>query len=446
MLVRDKGAPESVLLIFSSWPRTGSSNIFLAQARFYLALGFQVRVLLASQIGWPTADQLSYWTEALSGSFTPAAIDIALPPWQRRVRRPQPFPLLRWHLRGHPSTLKIRAEHIGFGVLPETWWHDLTRSRVRLIHCNHAFNARLAETVRKELRRRSTQRPPLIIDTHDILARAPANTNPWTRGADATEELARDEFDLLKTADLLVHISESDFDYVRANMPANAHHFVPAAVADPCVRPIEDGTGSDFEFIYVGNANYSNGVSVAWFLRNLGSMCREHGWRVAIIGTIDKLMQETHPRLFDEFRAWFVGEVPDVRPFYERSKVVIAPSFEGTGSSIKVLECLAAGRALVATPDSFRGFPRAILLPRELAPAASPSEFLERMRLALQACGRWADVGRRLFLEHFTEEHYRARMSNAIERVLSSGTAPDIEPRRAFASALAADRARPGAL
>ena len=438
MLVRGEEGPEGVLLIFSSWPRTGSSNIFLAQARFYTGLGFQVRVLLASQIGWPTAQHVAYWTEALSGSS--AAIQIAQPPWERRIRRPQPFPTLHWHLRGKPSTLKIRAEHIGSGVLPEAWWNDLARSQVRLIHCNHAFNAGLAEKVRGQLMRRAAPRPPLIIDTHDILAAAPATTNPWTRRADTTERLARDEFDLLKTADLLIQISESDFDYFCANMPTKAHHFVPAVVADPRVRPIEEGEGCDFDFIYVGNANHSNSVSVAWFLRNLGPACRKQRWRVAIVGTIDKLMQETHPHLFDEFRAWFIGEVPEVTPLYEKSKVVIAPSLDGTGSSIKVLECLAAGRALVATPNSFRGFPRAILLPRELAPAGSPSEFLERMRLALQDYHRWGKVGRQIFLEHFTEQHYRARMSNAIERVLSSGVARDVKPCRALASALAADR------
>jgi glycosyltransferase involved in cell wall biosynthesis len=43
------------------------------------------------------------------------------------------------------------------------------------------------------------------------------------------------------------------------------------------------------------------------------------------------------------------GEVEDVRPFIERSAVVIVPLRAGGGSRVKILEAFACGRPVVAT-------------------------------------------------------------------------------------------------
>ena len=50
-----------------------------------------------------------------------------------------------------------------------------------------------------------------------------------------------------------------------------------------------------------------------------------------------------------------VGEVPDVRPWLARAAVVVAPLRVGRGVQNKVLEAMAAGRAVVASPQAFAG-------------------------------------------------------------------------------------------
>jgi glycosyltransferase involved in cell wall biosynthesis len=50
-----------------------------------------------------------------------------------------------------------------------------------------------------------------------------------------------------------------------------------------------------------------------------------------------------------------LGRVPDLRPYLDQAAVVIAPLRLGGGMRVKVLETLAAGKALVATPLAVEG-------------------------------------------------------------------------------------------
>ncbi len=49
------------------------------------------------------------------------------------------------------------------------------------------------------------------------------------------------------------------------------------------------------------------------------------------------------------------GRVPDLKPYLDRAAVVVAPMRSGGGMRVKVLEALAAGKAIVATPLAVEG-------------------------------------------------------------------------------------------
>lgn len=51
------------------------------------------------------------------------------------------------------------------------------------------------------------------------------------------------------------------------------------------------------------------------------------------------------------------GFVPSLEPYLERAAVVVAPLFQGGGIRVKVLEALASGKALVASPLAVEGLP-----------------------------------------------------------------------------------------
>lgn len=51
------------------------------------------------------------------------------------------------------------------------------------------------------------------------------------------------------------------------------------------------------------------------------------------------------------------GTVPDVRPFYSRTRVAVVPTRSGTGVKTTVLQGWAMGKPVVATPFALRGLP-----------------------------------------------------------------------------------------
>jgi glycosyltransferase involved in cell wall biosynthesis len=85
------------------------------------------------------------------------------------------------------------------------------------------------------------------------------------------------------------------------------------------------------------------------------------------------------------------GRVPDVRPFLDDAAVVVAPLRLGGGMRVKVLDALAAGKALVATPTALAGLP---VVPGEHALVAeSDAELSEALVQLLTDGGRRGALG-----------------------------------------------------
>jgi len=92
------------------------------------------------------------------------------------------------------------------------------------------------------------------------------------------------------------------------------------------------------------------------------------------------------------------GRVPDVTPYLDQAALLVAPLHLGGGMRIKVLESLAAGKAIVATSRATEGLD--IQDGEQIAIAETDAEFVARIvqllrnseaRLALAKCARaWA--------------------------------------------------------
>ena len=77
---------------------------------------------------------------------------------------------------------------------------------------------------------------------------------------------------------------------------------------------------------------------------------RRHRLRIAVVGTACDALD------FDDSYVTKCGLVAgSLEDHYARSKVVIVPILSGSGLSIKTIECLANGRAVVTTPVGTRG-------------------------------------------------------------------------------------------
>jgi glycosyltransferase involved in cell wall biosynthesis len=96
--------------------------------------------------------------------------------------------------------------------------------------------------------------------------------------------------------------------------------------------------------------------AVLWFASEIWPMLKqqrpEATW--AIVG------QKPHPRLAkikEMPGVTLTGWVPDVKPYLFGAKIFIMPFRVGSGTRLKLIEALAAGRAVVSTPVGVEGFP-----------------------------------------------------------------------------------------
>jgi len=96
------------------------------------------------------------------------------------------------------------------------------------------------------------------------------------------------------------------------------------------------------------------------------------------------------------------GMVPDVRPYLQRATIAVAPLTYGAGMQFKVLENMACGTPVVATPLAVSALTEAIH-DRDLMVAQEPVEFAGKVTQLLEdACLRqvMGESGR-LFVERF---------------------------------------------
>jgi glycosyltransferase involved in cell wall biosynthesis len=96
------------------------------------------------------------------------------------------------------------------------------------------------------------------------------------------------------------------------------------------------------------------------------------------------------------------GHVPDVVPYYQRSKVTIVPLRGGGGTRLKILESMALGRAVVSTSIGCEGLN--VIDKENIMIADTPTEFAERVIRLLTDKGlrdRIARNARRLVEAHY---------------------------------------------
>jgi glycosyltransferase involved in cell wall biosynthesis len=96
-----------------------------------------------------------------------------------------------------------------------------------------------------------------------------------------------------------------------------------------------------------------------------------------------------------------VGQVPDVRPYLERSAVAVVPLHIARGVQNKVLEALAMGKATVATPMTLAGL-RGAATPGVMT-ASTAAEWTEVVLHLLDDASlrrRLGEAGRRYVAEH----------------------------------------------
>jgi glycosyltransferase involved in cell wall biosynthesis len=191
-------------------------------------------------------------------------------------------------------------------------------------------------------------------------------------------------------ADLCVMASESDATRLRRGAPGARTTVVPNGVDSARFRPAAAAEEEDDLIVFTGSMNHPPNKRAAVRLAEdilPGVRAERPGARLRIVG---RAPGPTVLALDGRPGVEVVGEVPDTRPYLARAAVVVAPIEFGGGSRLKVLEAMAMGKAVVATPKGAEGLD---VRDGEHLVVASLGEFPGEVAALLADSGRRRELG-----------------------------------------------------
>ena len=212
-----------------------------------------------------------------------------------------------------------------------------------------------------------------VLDTHDYQTKFLIEDQDlngirrWVR----RDTFRASEHEALQRYDRVVAISPIEAEIFREIAPRSEIHLVPAFADTP---PRVDVPEEPSRALFVASMSKFNVTGLEWLVREVLPLVRRElpDFRVSVAGNIANAKQV---REASYEGVELLGIVPDLAEHYARARVVIAPLLGGAGMKIKVVEALAAGKAIVCTTRAAEGIR---IVHRESAFVAdSPAEFAE---------------------------------------------------------------------
>jgi polysaccharide biosynthesis protein PslH len=332
-----------------------------------------------------------------------------LQPGQARLRR------LAGLARARPSWVAewaVPELHAELGRLLETWRPDL-------VHVHYQVMGQYLPAARA---------PRVLVVYEPATSRAAAAVSS-ARGAARralryADYLAWRRFErrLVSSVQAVTVFTERDrdeLDRLGAETPISV---IPFGVEAP-ERPL-DPLGSGDVVLFLGNFAHGPNVDAA---RRLAETIFPRLRALHPGATLELVGPEPPPGLESEGIV-VTGAVPDVTPHLDRAAVFVAPLRLGGGMRVKVLEALAAGKAVVASPLAVEGLE--VRDGEELVLADTDDEFAERIAELLGDDERrraLAGRARRFALERLGWDHALAAYERLHASLLSAPAESDHE-------------------
>jgi glycosyltransferase involved in cell wall biosynthesis len=159
-----------------------------------------------------------------------------------------------------------------------------------------------------------------------------------------------------RRADVVVVLTARDREAMLPYSPSTPVEVIPLGIEMPD-RPLDPAGQPPPSVLFVGNFHHPPNVEAAVRLaRSIFPRVRRRCPEAVL-----HLVGVAPPDL-DGPAVVVAGRVPSVEPWLDRAAVVVAPLASGGGMRVKVLEALAAGKAVVATPLAAEGLDGAPLL------------------------------------------------------------------------------------
>lgn len=358
-------AGRTVAVVHAAWHSCGSYQVNVGQAAVYRELGAHVISLAVRE--WPAGQsgpQSPRWRDYISHTRDMPADERYYANMPGAVyARPAFWRDVYWPLV-HGDHAKATAAMTGLARMPD----GLRGRRIDLIHCNHFFCIPAARNL--------SATAPLVIETQDVQALQYDLRNEGlfvVPPRASYDDMLATELDYLRKADLLVHLNAEECATFEKLLPDMRN-----ALVYPAVDEAPTGPGGD-DIVMVASGNFPNTLSVEWFLEHVAP--KAPNAQVKIAGNVDGALKARNPALYEKWRHLFLGRVDDIGAIYANAGLVLLPTTEGHGLSIKAVEALSSGAPVIATPQAFRGMS---LDPKALA-NVTLCEDAEKFAAALEA-------------------------------------------------------------
>ena len=300
----------------------------------------------------------------------------------------------------HGDQAVIRAGMISRAQLPAA----LTDETFDIVHCNHFFCIPVATRLAKG-------KAPILMDSHDLQARQFVIMNeglPWLRPLASYDQMLGRELDLMRKADVLLHLNAEEDEAFRTLLPEKRHELV-----YPAVPPVPTGPGGD-EIVLVSSWNRANVESALWFLREVAPRAPEIA--VRIYGSVAGGVKSADAALHEKYRDWFAGRVEHIGDIYAGARLALLPTTSGTGLSIKSVEAMASGLPLIATSHAFRGMNFDAASLGNVVLADDAAGFAAALAAAAKGAAptareRATSPSRRAYDAHFSEQAYARQLA-----------------------------------
>jgi len=235
----------------------------------------------------------------------------------------------------------------------------------------------------------------------------------------------RYESRIVRQFDLLSVVSDTDRRLVTAQAPRTPVVLVPGGVDTDYFRPCERTAGANdpdrrSDVLFVGNLAYEpNEDGIRFFLARIWPHIRRAQPRARLVvgGKAPPAWLQAVPR--QDPSVMVTGPVADVRPLYRQARVAIAPLRLGAGTKLKVVEALAMGVPVVATPQGYAGLNGTD--GQHLLVGSTPEQFAAHVIALLDddaLAGRLAAAGRTLVEQQYDWTAIMTRFEAALRQAL----------------------------
>lgn len=195
-----------------------------------------------------------------------------------------------------------------------------------------------------------------------------------------------DEF--TRRARLRIVTNGVDLDYFESALPAMTS-------VQPRALPLTKtrGTGTVARLIFIGTMDYfANIEAVEWFVRKVFPLIREQAPRTEFIIAGSNPTKQVQ-QLAQQPGVTVTGFVEDVRPYLYDATACVVPLRIARGVQNKLLEAMAAGKAIIATPETIASL--SVRSDEDLLIASTPDEFAAAVLRVIRDAGLHESLGKR---------------------------------------------------